>query len=75
MALILFLVFTPLGGTAVEGLQGRYFLPLAPLALIACVPARRRLPGAIPADLVTAGLMLAANAASLLVIVQAFYRR
>jgi uncharacterized membrane protein len=76
MALILLLVYSPLGAREPQGLQGRYYLPLLPLALVALLPARRRLlPTAYRVDLLVAGLMLAANVASLLTIARAFYSR
>jgi uncharacterized membrane protein len=41
---LLYLSYTAVGAPRVEGLQGRYFVPLAPLVcvLLAAVPARRR---------------------------------
>lgn len=71
IAAALYLVSTPLGAPVVEGLQGRYFLPLLPLF---CLIFIRRRPAAsgTPARFAIVA-MLAANVAALAAIGTAFY--
>ncbi|HEX5182701.1 MAG TPA: DUF2142 domain-containing protein [Allosphingosinicella sp.] len=71
IAAALYLVSTPLGAPVVEGIQGRYFLPLLPLF---CLVFIRRRPAAsgTPARFAIIA-MLAANFAALAAIGAAFY--
>ncbi len=67
----LYLVSMPLGAPIVEGLQGRYFLPL--LLLVGLIFLRRRAPPSDTPARFAILAMLAANAAALAAIGSAFY--
>jgi len=56
LALACYLSWTPVGAPQVEGIQGRYFLPLAPLALLWWPPAWYVRPSTYRLIQVTAGL-------------------
>jgi uncharacterized membrane protein len=43
LSLSQYLIWTPVGGTSIEGLQGRYFIPVVPLALLLMSTRRVRL--------------------------------
>lgn len=71
MAMALYLGGNPLGARTIEGLQGRYYLPLALPLLLAL---RRQRGAAWPRlPLAIAALMVAANVLCLLAIARAFY--
>lgn len=53
----MYLTATPLGADYIQGTQGRYFLPLLPLALLAIMPAKE-LPAARKLLLITGPLLL-----------------
>ncbi|MBV9929631.1 MAG: DUF2142 domain-containing protein [Alphaproteobacteria bacterium] len=69
IATALYLAGTPLGGPLIDGLQGRYFLPLLPVVGLAVT---RGADGGDRAKLAVL-LMVAANAFALLTIATAFY--
>ncbi|PLK26865.1 DUF2142 domain-containing protein [Novosphingobium sp. TH158] len=71
LALAMFLAATPLGAERIEGLQGRYFIPLLLPVGLAFLRSRSQ-PQAGAARMVALAMVLA-NAASLTAIVQAFY--
>jgi uncharacterized membrane protein len=48
VALLNYLAWTPVGSGRLEGLQGRYFIPLAAAMLLLIWGAMRRMPGIIP---------------------------
>ena len=60
----MYLTATPLAADFIQGTQGRYFLPMLPLALLALMP-ERPVPGARPIFAVAALLLLAVTMASL----------
>jgi uncharacterized membrane protein len=68
---MLYLTWTPLGGAAIEGIQGRYFFPLAPLVLMAFYVRRRgvRKGGQLPLAL----YLLALLGYTAYVLVRAYY--
>jgi uncharacterized membrane protein len=68
----LYLADTPLGAPIVNGLQGRYFLPLVPLLCLFSLRGRAS-PTSDPAKLAIV-LMLGANLAALSAIAAAYYR-
>jgi uncharacterized membrane protein len=74
----LYAIWTPVGHPRVEGVQGRYFLPLALLALTLAQPDRRRLLatrwGRL-ADRATTAFLLALPMVSLLVVTRAVILR
>jgi uncharacterized membrane protein len=71
IATALFLTVSPRGAVTIEGIQGRYFLPMAPLATIALI----RRGAAAPPYILTASLAFAlmAHLAVLGTIVTTFY--
>jgi uncharacterized membrane protein len=70
MSATLYLYWTPASDTWIQGLQGRYFIPIAPLFLMAFLPKRD---GNLQYGVLIALLMLGANLLSLGTIVRAFY--
>jgi uncharacterized membrane protein len=70
----LYVMWTPVGGELIEGLQGRYFIPVAPALLL--VLTSRRLSGKLPPatrSLVVAVIMLLALGISAWAITARFY--
>ena len=71
IAAAMYLGATPLGSDRIEGLQGRYFIPLfLPISLAFLRRSRRSLP-LLP--VFVAGAMIAANVSALNAIIEAFY--
>jgi uncharacterized membrane protein len=68
LALAQYLIWTSLGATSIGGLQGRYFLPVAPVALL--VFATKRLPLWRPAIAIIA---IAGNCTALVMVAQRYY--
>ncbi|WP_324808337.1 DUF2142 domain-containing protein [Sphingomonas sp. LY29] len=67
----LYLYWTPSSYTSILGLQGRYFIPIAPLLMIALLPKRV---SDLPYNIIVVSMMTAANLSALSAIVVAFYR-
>jgi FtsH-binding integral membrane protein len=72
IAAAMYLAGSPLGAPMVEGIQGRYFLPLVPLLCLFGLRGRVS-PGSYPSKLAIV-LMLGANVAVLGAIGVAYYR-
>jgi hypothetical protein len=70
ISLVAWLYWTPASMDSIPGLQGRYFIPLAPALLIAAIPGRA---SASPLARFVPMLMIGANAVALASIVSAFY--
>lgn len=73
--LSLYLIWTPVGAQIVEGVQGRYFLPLLPMVLL-CLPALR-LPSALRLAMASLALIagpLVWHGATFVAIVEFYYR-
>jgi hypothetical protein len=70
IATAMYLAGTPLGAPLIDGLQGRYFLPLLP---VLCLALGRKRAGPRERAKLAAGLMVAANGFALLTIAAAFY--
>lgn len=66
----MFFLYTLPGETFVDGVQGRYFIPVAAVLLIAILPRRAFAP---QANRLVPWLMVAANASALMMIARAFY--
>jgi hypothetical protein len=57
MEISMYLTFTGVGATRIDGVQARYFLPIMPF-LIFCLPALGRLPGLVPLTRLPQGVFL-----------------
>jgi uncharacterized membrane protein len=71
MAMALYLAATPLGADHVEGLQGRYFIPLLLPAGLAVMPRRAEAFAHLPAIVISG--MVWANAAAVSGLLRAWY--
>lgn len=69
--LAMFFFYTLPGDTVIDGIQGRYFIPVATVLLVAVLPRRSIAPRAA---LVMPWLMVAANLSALMTIALTFYR-
>jgi uncharacterized membrane protein len=70
--LLLYLVWSPVGSPVIEGIQGRYFIPLAPLAFLLFYNTKLQLPLKVPFFLI-AGCVVASLLNTGRVIVCRFY--
>ena len=70
IAVAVHLYWSPASATSIQGLQGRYFIPVAPLVLVACLAKRK---SDAPYDAIVMLLMVAANLLAITAIVTAFY--
>lgn len=71
IALALYFTYTPASAATIEGIQGRYLIPLMPAVLVA-LARRRTIAGPLP-EVGAAALLVIANLAVLAVIARVFY--
>lgn len=67
-----YIAWTAIGAATIDGVQGRYFLPLGPLAL-AMIASRRHTTMSVRARLVVLGIVLLTNSIALATIARRYY--
>lgn len=70
--MIAYVVWNVVGSDVIQGVQGRYFLPLAPLLLVA-IPGRRRAPPPALLPLATIGVAVFALGTTLVALARLYY--